>query len=93
MHRRLLLQTSALAATGALVGCKKEVECPPPRITAEEQAQRTALKYVDHTSDENKECGKCQQFIPDPDDGCGSCKLLKGPIHPAGTCIAFAAKG
>ena len=41
-----------------------------------------------------KACTRCNQWVgPAERSSCGSCKLLKGPIHPNGTCKAFAAKG
>jgi len=37
-------------------------------------------------------CTACRQYVPaSSSDACGSCKIMKGPIHPNGTCRAFAA--
>jgi hypothetical protein len=54
---------------------------------------RAALGYVEPGPDKNKNCASCQQFVMSADEAaCSACKLLKGPIHPSGTCKAFAPK-
>ena len=46
------------------------------------------------TPDPNKACAQCKQWAPPKSEGsCGGCKLLGGPIHPQGTCKAFAPNG
>ena len=104
--RRDLLRWGAgalatLAAGAEIAGsaaCKKD----PPKpfactdtsgLTEEEKRARATLIYVDRSPDATKTCATCQQFVPSPIAGrCGTCKVLKGPVHPDGTCKVFSAK-
>ena len=62
-------------------------------LTEQEKQMRTALQYVDHTTMPDKRCDNCQLYIPPEGDApCGGCKILKGPIAPAGYCTSWAAK-
>jgi hypothetical protein len=99
-RRHLLLVSSATAASalGAalLAGCKRSDTCPPEQVaklTAEDKKLRETLRYTDRSPDPQKLCNACQQYLPNTDADCGGCKLIKGPIHPAGSCTAFMAKG
>jgi hypothetical protein len=82
-RRGLLLLALASACKKASFQCTDVTGLTPDEITA-----RTTLQYGDAAPDPNRTCEKCQQFVPS--EGCGTCKLLKGPIHPRGTCKAFA---
>jgi hypothetical protein len=53
---------------------------------------RTVLNYQDKSTDPNRECDKCLQFLPPDHPGCGACKVVKGPINPRGSCKSFAPK-
>jgi hypothetical protein len=101
-RRDLLASTAAWGASaglGAVVGCGREprrFSCmdttglPPDAV-----ALRTspAVAYTDAAIDPAKTCTRCQQFIAPPSGaGCGSCKVLKGPVHPNGGCRLFAPK-
>jgi hypothetical protein len=99
LSRRDLLQKSAALSVFAVVGagaCSK----PQPRlsctdmtsISASDVQLRTVLGYVDMSMEPGKSCSGCQQFLPDPANGCGACKVLRGPINPAGDCKSFAPK-
>ena len=52
---------------------------------------RENLKYAAVSADPKKECTLCNFWI----DGspCGKCQIIKGPIHPKGTCNSFVPKG
>jgi len=91
--RRRLLTGSALFGAGVLCGCKRNETCPPTQLAAEDEKLRATLHYTDHSLDPAKLCNGCQQYLPNTDADCGGCKLLKGPIHPAGYCAAFSARG
>ncbi len=70
----------------ATVSCKKPFACTDVSTISPEEAQnRITLAYSDVAPDPRKTCSNCQQFIP-ADQGCGACKVLKGPIHPNGSC-------
>jgi hypothetical protein len=93
-RRHLLLSSlgAGLAGASALVGCKRSETCPPSQLAAEDLKLRETLHYTDHSPDPEKLCNGCQQYLANTDADCGSCKLMHGPIHPAGTCAAFAAR-
>jgi hypothetical protein len=95
-RRRLLRGTLLLGGAfggGVLGGCQHRGEtCPPEQLAPEDAQQRETFKYTDRSLDATKQCQNCQQYLPRPGADCGGCKLLKGPIHPAGSCVAFAAK-
>jgi len=62
-------------------------------MTPEELATRTTFKYEERAKDPTKLCATCNFWIPDPKGGlCGTCTLVKGPIHPQGGCMSWAAK-
>jgi hypothetical protein len=102
MKRRELLKVSlyVLAAaplTAAIAACSKDQKpftCTDTTgLTPDELAARKALEYVDTAPDPNKDCSKCQQYVAAAEAGkCGTCKVMKGPVHPRGYCKAFAAK-
>ena len=86
---------SLVVLAGAVSACKKSppASCPAGTLSPDEAKIRTTLGYVDRTPEPAKPCLKCQQYVPAPaEDQCGSCKIMKGPIHPLGSCNAFAAR-
>lgn len=102
MSRRVVLQQSAavgaFVATGAFaaVACNKPaaLTCVDTSGLAPADVQvRTALAYVDTSTEAGKTCSNCQQFIPAPAAGsCGTCKVVKGPVNPGGNCKSYVAK-
>ena len=98
--RRQLLGSAATLGAFAVFGataCGKKaapLSCTDTSALAPaDLSVRTALAYVDNSTEPGKSCLNCQQFIPPAAPGtCGSCKVLKGPINPAGNCKSFAAK-
>ena len=99
ISRRTLLRGSAVAGGLIVLGCKSSPRALPTSthttgLSADEAQARTALGYEDRSDDPQRACDRCVQWIAAPSEGaCGGCKVLKGPISPAGTCKAFAAKG
>jgi hypothetical protein len=100
LSRREILNSaatlSALAVFGAAACGKKAAPLTCTDTSALSPADlsvRTALAYSDLSTEPGKSCQGCVQFIPPAATGtCGSCKVLKGPINPAGNCKSFAAK-
>jgi hypothetical protein len=99
LSRRDLLHRSA--ALGALVAfgpaaCNKPaaLNCADTTgLSTEDLLVRTALAYADSSTDPTKLCIKCQQFLPAPAAGsCGTCKVIKGPINPGGSCKSYVAR-
>jgi hypothetical protein len=96
LSRRRLL--ASLGGAVVAMGCKRgfgpPVTCDETKgLSPEERGARSALRYADRSPDPKKACEACTQWVPESQEGsCGGCKLLKGPIHPGGTCRAFAPK-
>jgi hypothetical protein len=90
-RRDLLRAAGGLLALGGLTACgKKAFTCTDTvGMAAGDALARQALAYVEPSMDPTKECSACQQYVRASDDGCGTCKLVKGPIHPKGSCKAF----
>jgi hypothetical protein len=88
----------ALLGAGALfvAGCGKDKSSftcmDVSALSAEDAQARAQSQYVDRTTEAGKNCESCQQFV-EGKDGCGTCKLLKGPVHPWGYCKVYAKKG
>jgi hypothetical protein len=103
LSRRDALQRGAaigvISAFGA-IGCGKEkraaLSCTDTGgLAPDALALRTspAVAYVDRATEPGKSCAQCQQFVPAPSaDVCGTCKVLKGPINPNGSCKLFVVK-
>ena len=95
LSRRAFVATLSTFSGVAALGCKKktpEFACTDVTGIAEaDRAVRTALVYADRSPSPDKECVRCVQYL-EADEGCGSCKIMRGPIHPRGTCKSFAAK-
>jgi hypothetical protein len=95
-RRQLLIWTAGGAAAFAL-GCSKKsapLSCTDTTgLAAADLQARTALAYEDASTDPTKTCTKCLQYNAAPAEGsCGTCKVVKGPINPNGSCKAFAPK-
>jgi hypothetical protein len=95
MKRRELLKV--LAAALLVPGCKKahaSFACTDTSgLSFDETNVRTTLAYSDSSADAKRTCAQCVQWVEAKGEAtCGGCKVLKGPVHPDGTCKSFAAK-
>jgi hypothetical protein len=92
--RRHLILIAPAAALAFAASCKKgpPASCSDKSgLSADDLTARNALGYTDLSTDPAQLCVKCRQYVPGPSaDTCGTCKIMKGPIHPNGTCRAFA---
>jgi hypothetical protein len=62
-------------------------------LSEPEKMARNALQYVDHSPQPDKKCNGCQHYVAPPEiSQCGSCKVVKGPIHPEGYCTSWVKK-
>jgi hypothetical protein len=94
LTRRQALGLAALPLAAAL-GCKgSPSSCQDlGGLSAEEVRAREALEYLDRSADPTRTCAACLQFVePGSAFSCGSCRLVRGPIHPAGSCRAYSAR-
>jgi hypothetical protein len=92
--RRHLLQV--FAGSLAAAACKRKL---PDRcqviadLPTDDAKLRSTLGYQEQTPFPDKTCETCTQYVqPSVKDGCGSCKLMKGSVHPLGYCKSFALK-
>ena len=97
--RRAMLKLFAAVpcASALLVACGKKTEpdsCTDlAGLSDADKTSRSALQYTDRSPQPDKQCEKCNFWRPPTDPAqCGSCQLVKGPIHPKGYCTAFAPK-
>jgi len=96
-RRRFLIEAAGLVGAAGAAGCAKaaarEFACTDTGgLAAEDVTARVNAGYTDHAPDPARACERCQQYMGSS-DGCGACKLVRGPIHPKGTCKVFTAKG
>jgi hypothetical protein len=87
---------------------KKEVESTPQpaaeetadvdcsqfnaNLTEQDKATRTAVKYVEKSTEPGKQCTNCRFWQPDKHPGaCGGCQLFaNGAVNPNGYCASWA---
>lgn len=53
---------------------------------------RTSNGYVDHSQFSDKNCLNCQFYQAGQPNQCGTCTVVRGPIHPEGYCNLWAPK-
>src|SRR5262245_53103591 len=82
----------ALIPVSALACGKKLVCTDTAGLTPEEADLRTTNGYTDVSTDPAKHCDTCLQYVAASPDQCGTCKSLKGPVHPQGYCKLWAQK-
>jgi len=101
LSRRDMLRSSAVLSALAVAGASAACSKPKPAalsctdtsaLTPTDAMIRSSLGYVDNSTEPGKACSGCLQFLPATPDACGACKVVKGPINPAGYCKSFAPK-
>jgi hypothetical protein len=94
LHRSATLGALATLGAGACNKPAAALSCTDTSALSPGDVQvRTALAYLDTSADPTKACSRCQQFVPAASGGgCGTCKVVRGPINPAGSCKSFAPK-
>jgi hypothetical protein len=99
LSRRALLKNGLAIVSGAGVAalaCSKKPSvftCTDVGgLSQTDGTARSNARYVDHAADAARACKQCVQFLGSY-DGCGACKLMRGPVHPDGSCNVFAPKG
>lgn len=94
--RHLLVLSSAAALPGVLAACgKKAPSCTDTSgLSPDELTMRTqTAAYVETAPNPAQRCDGCAQWnAPASPDACGGCKVVKGPINPAGWCKLWVQK-
>lgn len=89
MRRTLtVLGASALAPTllAACGGDDDALSCQDTSgLTAPQIATRQGQSYTDSATNAAETCNTCN-FFTAGQEGCGSCSVIQGPIHPDGYC-------
>lgn len=93
MSRRMALGRMAAlplvaALPAGLAACNRGPKCDDTTGLSPEDVKVRAevAAYVEKSPDITKYCSSCVQFNPGGSDACGTCKVVKGPINPEGTC-------
>ena len=80
-------------AIGAIAGVAMVSLTGAEAWAAETKLAKSAVKYVDASKDEGKDCDDCIQFVSGKTAKAnGTCRLVEGEINPHGHCIAFSPK-
>jgi hypothetical protein len=88
---RAVLGSAAALACGACRGNDEPFTCVDiTGLASEDVIARATLAYVDESKEKGKACSNCQQYLAPSKQGCATCKVLKGPIHPKGYCKSYA---
>lgn len=93
MNRRAALRHFfVFSASGFLWACSRKPSCTDVTgLSPEDVTQRlNTAGYADNSPDPAKKCSGCAQF--QAGSGCGTCKVIKGPINPEGTCKLWVAR-
>ena len=96
-RRSVLRILSAVPAAAALAACSKKEEslsCTDVSGLSEaEKTARSSLQYTDNGTNAKQLCEGCMHYRPGAaSNQCGTCAIVKGPIHPKGYCTAWVAK-
>jgi len=91
---RVVVLPLAAALPAALAGCSKTLRCEDTSgLSPDDTRLRTEIAaYTEQSQDPSKHCAQCVQFNPGAKDACGTCKVVKGPINPNGSCKLFVKK-
>lgn len=98
-RRRALTVLGAVALAPALGACGGEEEAAPDGcmdttgLSPAEIRMRQDQHYVDATPNPEENCAGCRFYTANASQLCGSCQVVQGPIHPAGYCDLWAARG
>lgn len=85
-------QDTAATAKATPGSSSEEMICGDySNVSKEELDKRKKLGYEEKSSDPERECIKCNLFIPKgKDKECGGCILFKGPVNNVGSCTYWA---
>lgn len=78
---------------GALACKKEELACDDSSGLQPADAEaRKALEYKERADTPERACKNCAQYVEPEGSGCATCHIMKGPIHPDGSCKVFSPK-
>ena len=90
-RRQALLHLAVFSAAGVLAACSRKPSCTDVTgLSPDDVTQRlNTAAYTEPATDPAKKCSTCAQF--QAGSGCGTCKVVKGPISPEGGCKLWVA--
>lgn len=96
--RALMVLGAAVIAPSALAGCGSKEEggfsCQNTSgLSPAELSTRQSQAYTDSSPHADKRCDNCRFFQAGQPNACGTCQVIRGPIHPQGYCNLWAAQG
>lgn len=68
------------------------LRCPPADLDEYGRQTRQTVHYVDAAPEGAGRCADCKFWLGAEPDACGRCHLVRGPIHPDGSCSIFRRK-
>jgi hypothetical protein len=97
MNRRLHLKCIGVGVASMFVeACRHKtsnLSClDTTALASNDVVARGALGYMDRSPDSVHSCANCNHFTTAGTDRCGSCRLIRGPIHPDGWCRVWVVK-
>jgi hypothetical protein len=98
--RALLVLGAAAVAPSALAGCGGEqggggggLSCTDTSaLSPAELTTRQSQQYVDSSPHADKRCNNCRFYQAGQPNACGTCQVIRGPIHPQGYCNLWVAQ-
>lgn len=96
--RALMVLGAAAVAPSVLAACGEEggggLTCTDTSsLTPQELTTRQSQAYTDSSPHADKHCNNCRFFTAGQANQCGTCTVIRGPIHPDGHCSLWAAQG
>lgn len=94
LKRTVHLTVLAGAAPALLSACGGgELTCTDESaLSAADRTARHGAQYADRAPDASRACAQCSFFQAGAAEQCGTCAVVRGPIHPQGTCQLWAAR-
>jgi hypothetical protein len=90
---QLLTAAPVMGAVLSACGGEKVLTCSDVTgLSDPEKTARQALNYTDKSPEAGKTCDNCNLYQAGSPDACGTCQVVKGPIHPKGYCASWVAK-
>lgn len=92
LERTVVLTVAAGLPLGLLACGGGELRCnDESSLSTADRDARRASGYTERASDATRACTGCNFYTATP-NACGSCVVVRGPIHPAGSCNLFVAR-
>ncbi len=94
IKRGVVLSVVASAPAALFTGCGSgELRCnDESALSTAERDARHGAGYAERAADRARACSGCNFYQAAGANACGSCTVVRGPIHPEGSCNLFVAR-